>query len=72
MVDVYVDGRFRARLLTGVARPDVATAEHAGPNQGFTGTVSAIPAGPHQVCVTARNIGLGANSALGCRAVTVS
>jgi uncharacterized protein YkwD len=52
------------------ARPDVAKAKQAGPNQGFDITV-AVPAGKHSMCVWAINIGGGtANPLLGCRTVT--
>ncbi|HEV2886141.1 MAG TPA: L,D-transpeptidase family protein [Jatrophihabitans sp.] len=72
-VDVYLDGRMRGRFSTGVARPDVAAAMHAGPNQGFAFTVGSVAAGSHTVCVYALNLRLGTgNPRLGCRSVTVS
>lgn len=72
-VDVYIDGRMRGRFSTGVARPDVASAMHVGPNQGFSATVTSVARGAHTVCVYALNLRLGTgNPRLGCRAVTVS
>jgi len=72
-IDVYIDGRMRGRFGTGVARPDVAAAVHAGPNQGFAFPVTGVPTGRHTVCVYALNLRLGTgNPRLGCKAVTVS
>jgi cell wall-associated NlpC family hydrolase len=56
--------------LVPVARPDVATAQHAGPNQGFRFTLT-LANGAHNVCVNAANLGLGAPNNLGCKAVQV-
>jgi L,D-peptidoglycan transpeptidase YkuD (ErfK/YbiS/YcfS/YnhG family) len=72
-VDAYVDGRMRGRFSTGVARPDVARAKHAGPNSGFAFSIASLPAGRHTVCVYGLNLRLGTgNPKLGCKAVTVS
>lgn len=71
-VDVYVDTKMRARVATGLSRPDVARAIGAGPNQGFGYLVPTLAEGSHSVCAYALNIGKGtANSKLGCRTVTV-
>ncbi|MGI8667446.1 MAG: hypothetical protein ACR2N4_15700 [Jatrophihabitans sp.] len=72
-VSVYFDGQFRGRFSTGVARPDVASAIHAGPNQGFSVFFGTVSPGRRTICVYATNIKLGtANPSLGCRTVTVS
>lgn len=72
-VDAYVDGRMRGRFSTGVARPDVASAMHAGPNTGFAFSVANLAAGRHTVCVYGLNLRLGTgNPRLGCKVVTVS
>ncbi|HEX8081037.1 MAG TPA: L,D-transpeptidase family protein [Jatrophihabitans sp.] len=71
-LDVYIDGRMRGRFSTGVARPDVAAALRAGPNQGFAITVGSVARGAHTVCVYALNLRLGTgNPRIGCRTVTV-
>jgi uncharacterized protein YkwD len=68
-IAVYSDGRALGWFNFPVARPDVATAKSAGPNQGFDITVT-LPAGLHTVCTYAINVGLGTgNPKLGCRAV---
>ena len=68
-IAVYSDGRALGWFTFPVARPDVAKAKSAGPNQGFDITVT-LPAGLHTVCAYAINVGLGtANPTLGCRAV---
>ena len=73
MIDVYLDGSLRGRFTrSSAARPDIAAAKHVGPDQGYDATLAKLPAGRHTICVTARNLGAGANVSLGCRAVTVS
>lgn len=68
-IAVYSDGRALGWFRFPVARPDVALAKSAGPNQGFDITVT-LPAGLHTVCVYAINVGLGTgNPKLGCRLV---
>ena len=72
VIDVYLDGSLRGRFTrSSAARPDIAAAKHVGPDQGYDATLAKLPAGPHTICVTARNVGAGANVSLGCRAVTV-
>ena len=69
-VHVYVDGVGRANVVADVPRPDVARAvPGAGAGHGFDVTVP-VPAGAHQVCVYAINVGTGRTSPLlGCRSV---
>ena len=68
---VTLDGAGR-HLHANQRRPDVAAAyPTAGPDHGFTGTLSAAP-GSHTVCVTASNVGAGAHTPLGCWNVRVS
>jgi L,D-peptidoglycan transpeptidase YkuD (ErfK/YbiS/YcfS/YnhG family) len=72
-IDIYIDGRRAARYGTGVARPDVAAARRAGPNQGFNFTLTGVAHGWHTVCVYALNISLGTgNPRLGCRDIPVN
>ena len=72
-VSVYFDHQFRGRFSTGVPRPDVAAALHAGPNQGFSISFGTVAAGVRTICVYAINIRLGtANPLLGCLTRTVS
>jgi len=73
-VEVFLDRRRLAVITLGVARPDVSQvykAYRVGPAQGFDRTL-AVPAGRHELCVYADNIGIGtANPNLGCRTVSV-
>lgn len=72
-ISVYFDNQFRGRYSTGVARPDVATALHTGPNQGFSITFGTVAAGVRTICAYAINIRLGTtNPLLGCLTRTVS
>jgi hypothetical protein len=69
-VRVTVDGVAKD-VTADVARADIGSAYPAyGPNHGFLTTVSATP-GTHQVCVTALNVGAGANTSFDCQQVTV-
>ena len=69
-VHVYVDGVGKAVLSATGSRPDVAAAlPGAGPAHGYSVTV-AIDGGNHTACAYAINTGPGANTTLGCRAVT--
>jgi hypothetical protein len=68
-VVVHVDGNVTPIVGTATAsgeRPDVA-AQHPGhgSKHGFSHWVPLTP-GPHQVCVTAVNVGLGSDRPLGC------
>jgi L,D-peptidoglycan transpeptidase YkuD (ErfK/YbiS/YcfS/YnhG family) len=72
-IEVYFDGILRGRFSTGVSRPDVAAAGHAGPNQGFSISFSSLPAGKRTICVHAVNLKLGtSNPSLGCAVRTVT
>ncbi|HVE94007.1 MAG TPA: hypothetical protein VNB24_03735 [Acidimicrobiales bacterium] len=69
-VHVYV-GSSAHGVLASDRRPDVAAVYPAyGQEHGFNTVVPAAP-GRHRVCVYGINQGAGANSALGCRDVTV-
>ena len=71
-VDAYVDGTMVARVRTGVSRPDVAQVFSGGGNGGYALDVPGLPAGPHQLCTYAINVGSGTgNPQLGCRTVVV-
>jgi subtilisin family serine protease len=69
-VHVYVDGTVNALPATGY-RSDIAS--FFGPYGGTHGFSAVLPAsaGPHTVCAYAINIGVGSNTGLGCRTVTV-
>lgn len=61
-----VDGRIRAvSAHTSVANATVRAKYHTGPTPGFAITVP-VAAGPHTVCIVARNIGAGLEVALKC------
>jgi cell wall-associated NlpC family hydrolase len=65
-----VDGVVVAQQITAVARPDVVAARSTGPTPGFAMSLPAKP-GSHTACVTALNIGTGANTTLRCWNVVV-
>lgn len=65
-----VDGKAAGQILSAVARPDVVKAKGTGPTPGFALSLAA-GAGSHTVCITAVNLGSGANGQLGCRTVVV-
>jgi hypothetical protein len=70
-VDVVVDGQVVRRVTADVNRPDVAAAfPHMGGRFGFDVTVP-VAAGPHNVCIVARNVNGGTDVDLGCRPVAV-
>ncbi|WP_181431063.1 glycoside hydrolase family 6 protein [Curtobacterium sp. MCBD17_021] len=69
-VDVTVDGRTTRTTRADRDRPDVARATGAGAAHGFEVVVPAA-GGSHRVCAVARNVGPGADTASGCRTVTV-
>ncbi|MDT4912541.1 MAG: hypothetical protein QOC66_1669 [Pseudonocardiales bacterium] len=65
-VDVTVDGLKIGSEIADDARSDVAQKyPSAGPNHGFD-TLMPISEGTHTICVTARNVGAGANTKLRC------
>lgn len=70
-VDVYADGKGLARLVAGNPRPDLAGPYPGrGTNHGFAAQFS-LPAGAHNVCAFAINVGPGNNVLLACRSITV-
>ena len=70
-VNVGIDGTNHA-VVAKTARSDVAAAHpNAGPDHGFT-TGFAVSQGSHQVCITAKNIGVGTDNGLGCKSITVN
>src|SRR5699024_7649910 len=70
-VHVYVDGQ-GVPLTASVPRPDVGRAGPGyGDRHGFSASISA-GAGAHPVCAYGINRGVGGNSLLGCRTVTVT
>ncbi len=71
-VHVYVDGHAVIGISTGVARPDVARIQRAGPRQGYSVDIG-LARGPHTLCTYAINIGIGTgNPRIGSRALTVT
>jgi hypothetical protein len=69
-VHVYV-GSVGTALIASGNRPDVGGIYPAyGSAHGF-GTKVSAPSGTHLVCAYAINVGVGTNSGLGCRVVTV-
>jgi fibronectin type III domain protein len=71
-VKINYDGNTPTTLNANLARADVAKSyPSAGAAHGFAMTVH--PAvGPHQLCVTAANIGLGTNGPAVCRSITLN
>jgi beta-xylosidase len=68
-VHVYVDGQGVASVEAVALRPDVERAHPGtGAHRGFESIVRLGP-GPHHVCAYGINVGLGANSLLGCATV---
>ena len=65
-----VDGVVVAQQVTAVARPDVVAARFTGPTPGFAMSLPAAP-GSHTACVTAVNVGAGANRTFRCWNVVV-
>jgi hypothetical protein len=69
---IFVDGQQRIAITSDGDRPDIAAAfAGMGAKHGFAGATSAAP-GSHSVCAIAINVGLGSNTSLGCRTVTMS
>jgi cell wall-associated NlpC family hydrolase len=65
-----VDGVVVGQQVTAVARPDVVAARFTGPTPGYAMSLPAVP-GSHTVCVTAVDIGAGANFTMRCWNVVV-
>lgn len=69
-IHVYVDGGGTNLGPTPLQRPDVeAVYPGFGAQHGFSASFS-VPAGSHDVCTYAINVGHGANTLLGCRTVS--
>ncbi len=62
----------RTEFLATVVRPDVAAMyPSAGPVHGFAAQVSTAQVGTRHVCIYAGNLGVGADTLLGCSSVTI-
>lgn len=71
VVHAYVDNVFVGAFDADESRPDVAAAFNGyGKNHGFEKVIPAS-GGAHTICTYGINVGLGANSLIGCRSVTV-
>lgn len=71
-VHAYVDGRAVTSLVAGGSRPDVeAVYPGWGPDHGYSGTITGLSGGSHQVCTYGINVGAGRNASLGCRTVVL-
>jgi GH25 family lysozyme M1 (1,4-beta-N-acetylmuramidase) len=70
-VDVYVDGNGFASFQASSSRPDVgAVYTGYGSDHGISATYP-IAEGQHNICVYAINVGLGGNTLLGCKGITI-
>ncbi len=71
-VRVYLDGRWVTSGVAAAPRPDLLNRyPFNGQNHGFS-IFTPVPAGVHQLCVYAMNVGAGTvNSRFGCRTVTM-
>ncbi|WIB65314.1 hypothetical protein [Curtobacterium sp. MCBD17_040] len=69
-VKVTVGGATAGTLTANTGRSDVDKAMKISGNHGYSGTASTTATGAQQVCVTAVNVGAGADSLLGCKSVT--
>ncbi len=68
-IAVTVDGHAAPTVQAAALRNDVATSyPFAGGNHGIASTITTDD-GEHQVCLTARNVGAGTDTSLGCRLV---
>ena len=71
-IAVYLDGGSVGTTLSSTRRDDVARVfPKFGPLHGFAAT-TIVPAGTHQLCVNAINIGAGVSTPLGCQTVKVA
>ncbi|HJQ01275.1 MAG TPA: fibronectin type III domain-containing protein [Jatrophihabitans sp.] len=67
----FVDGKYAARSVASISRPDLATKyPGAGIDHGYSMLLTPS-AGSHQVCLWAINTGPGSNVQLGCRTITM-
>ena len=65
-VEIVVDGATVATVAAEGARPDVGVVYPGyGPDHGYATTVTASP-GTREVCVRARNVGVGTDAVVGC------
>lgn len=70
-VQLALDGAAPTTVLANVLRSDVQAAyPGTGPLHGFSTTLN-IADGDHSVCVYGVNVGVGGNSLIGCRLVSV-
>jgi hypothetical protein len=70
-VHVYVNGVLRTGVLADRSRSDVGAAyPSSGDRHGYALSV-AVDAGVNVVCVYGINVGVGTNSLIGCRVVTI-
>ncbi len=69
-VHVYVDGGFAGEVSASELRPDVAQGLGGSALRGFDMTAASAP-GTHTVCVYGLNVGVGSNSLIACRQVTI-
>lgn len=70
-VRVTVDGKRAGTVTANAARPNVARSFPGyGAAHGWSSSTAASP-GKHQVCAVAVSIAAGADTALGCKTVTV-
>jgi hypothetical protein len=68
-VGVTIDGTAQPDLIADKLRTDVAKAwPSGGSNRGFLDTL-ATDDGEHTVCLTAKNVGSGKNTPLGCKTI---
>lgn len=71
-VEARVDGTLASTFTANAYRPDVPIViPGVGSSHGFDAVVP-VAAGTHQVCLTAKNIGLGADTSIGCQSVVVA
>ncbi|HZC72940.1 MAG TPA: fibronectin type III domain-containing protein [Jatrophihabitans sp.] len=69
---VTIDSLASPTITANKFRQDVADKHHtAGGNHGFVASI-VMSQGTHQVCVTAKNIGIGTDNRLGCKTVTLN
>jgi hypothetical protein len=70
-VRFYEKSKYRGDTRTSTARPDVARANPGAPaDTGYRATIP-LAKGKHTICAYGINIGLGSNTTLGCRTVSV-
>ena len=71
-VHLYVDGKGVATGTADGSRADLASAfPSSGAGHGYQIDANGLPAGPHEVCAFAINVGSGTNAQLGCVTASV-